>query len=234
MLKRWLMGGSIMLAAAGLCLVLLPASPSRAADHKDNPLTVADPASDITDVYTFMRPEGDGGLSTHAVFVMNVTPSANAASTGGSTFSDKVLYTFRIQRVTSLSPMTIDSADLRITCRYVAAGEEAGELAAMNCDVPNLGSHTVDIGERPDAGADTDDVRIFAGPRADSAFFDRTAFDQTAAANQLKFSASGTNTYAGQNVLSLVVEVNVAKAFRLNDAGSATPMLAVSGETTRN
>src|SRR5689334_12809021 len=77
--------------------------PGEAADHLDAPLAVADPASDITDVYAFMRPEPDGSggylPSTHLVMVMNVMPLAGTTSQ----FSNSVTYTFRLRRINSLS-----------------------------------------------------------------------------------------------------------------------------------
>ena len=59
------------------------------ADHFSGPRALADPASDITDVFTFPSPERPG----HLVLVMDVFPS----STATALFSDALTYRFRLR-----------------------------------------------------------------------------------------------------------------------------------------
>ena len=75
------------ISAAGALAVL---SVGRASDHLDGPRVVADPQSDITDVFAFTSPEDP----TKVVLAMAVTPYASDAST----FSGGVDYAFRVQK----------------------------------------------------------------------------------------------------------------------------------------
>ena len=50
-------------------------------------------------------------------------------------------------------------------------------------------------------------IRVFAGPRDDPFFFDLTSFNAVLGGTQSAFNNPGTDTFAGTNVLSLVVEV---------------------------
>jgi hypothetical protein len=63
------------------------------ADHFSGPRALADPASDITDVFAFPSPRQPG----HLVLVMNVFPLAAPTAL----FSDAVSYRFRLRPVTA-------------------------------------------------------------------------------------------------------------------------------------
>ena len=63
------------------------------ADHFSGPRALADPASDITDVYAFPSPEQPG----HLVLVLDVFPAAPPTAL----FSDAVSYRFRLRPVTA-------------------------------------------------------------------------------------------------------------------------------------
>ena len=63
------------------------------ADHFSGPRALADPASDITDVYAFPSPERPG----HLVLVLDVFPAAAPTAL----FSDALTYRFRLRPVTA-------------------------------------------------------------------------------------------------------------------------------------
>ena len=63
------------------------------ADHFSGPRALADPASDITDVFAFPSPERPG----HLVLVLNVFPIAAPTAL----FSDALIYRFRLRPVTA-------------------------------------------------------------------------------------------------------------------------------------
>src|SRR6188472_2478177 len=63
------------------------------ADHFSGPRAMSDPASDITDVFTFPSPERPG----HLVLVLDVFPSAAPTAL----FSDALHYRFRLRPVTA-------------------------------------------------------------------------------------------------------------------------------------
>ena len=68
------------------------------ADHFSGPRAMADPASDITDLYTFPSPERPG----HLVLVMDVFPAAGVTAL----FSDALTHRFRLRTVTATNRAT--------------------------------------------------------------------------------------------------------------------------------
>src|SRR6185437_7504951 len=82
-------------------------------------------------------------------------------------------------------------------------------------------------------GAATDDMRVFAGPRSDPFYFDLDKFNSTVTSGTPTFTDPGTNKLQGANVMSLVVEIDAAKAFGASDAGTPNAILAVAAETNR-
>jgi hypothetical protein len=190
---------------------------ARAADHTDGPAAIADQSADITDVYAFMSP--DPASKTHLVLIMNVAPLASATTA----FSNKVTYKFHIKPITGTAPITV-GADANVTCTFAGT--------AVTCNGPNSLSATGTVGTV--GGSATDPMRVFAGPRSDPFYFDLDAFKATITSGTPKFTSPGTNHFASLNVLSIVVEIDAAKAFGANDAGAANAILAVAAETTRS
>jgi hypothetical protein len=92
--------------------------------------------------------------------------------------------------------------------------------------MPGGASATARFGDE-DAGNAQGTMRVFAGRRADPAFFDRSGALATIASGRASFT--GQNALAGADVLAIVVE---AEASRFTDAGGA-PLLAVAAETIR-
>jgi hypothetical protein len=213
MKKQTLIGG--LLAVLGFGGLLLDATPSMAADHLDGPRSSGDPAADITDVYAFMSPTN----KTHAVFVMNVTPKA----TTSSLLSDAVKYSFRIKPVTATTPsITLgDSEDIVCT-----SASSSTMITCAGGKTPTSVSKTVTFGTTGTCAA-TDNICVFAGLRSDPFFFDLNAFNASGTMNMNKFTSPGSNFFMGLNVISIVVEVDVATAF-----GTAGAM-AVAAETNR-
>ncbi|HEX5691077.1 MAG TPA: DUF4331 family protein, partial [Roseiflexaceae bacterium] len=79
-----------------------------------------------------------------------------------------------------------------------------------------------------DAGAQTESLRVFAGLRLDPFFVDLIGLQATEKLRRLAFKPEGANILAGQNVMSIVVEVATASLF--GAAGGS--LFAVVGETT--
>ena len=61
-----------------------------------------------------------------------------------------------------------------------------------------------------------DGMKFFAGPRDDPFFFDFAQYSQIIAGSATSFNDPGSDTFAGTNVLSIVVEVPKAM---LGDTG---------------
>src|SRR6476620_7165522 len=64
-------------------------------DHISGPRAIADPVTDITDVFAFPSPE----RSRHLVLIMNVFPYAGPSAC----FSDAVIYRVRVRSVSIAS-----------------------------------------------------------------------------------------------------------------------------------
>lgn len=204
---------SLSLAAAAL----LCAPSAFAADHLDAPGAVADPAADITDVYTWVE-------GSKVVMVLNVTPSA----TTSSKFSDTVQYVLHTTSGPSFG-MTTSSLDFIATFD----ASQTIQLWAGSADYVT-GDASATAGLSSASGR----VKVFAGLRDDPFFFNLDGFKVAtstvaAAAPGLTFDGTGCpavdastsaavvgllksdgvggagkNFFAGLNVLSIVVEVD--------------------------
>ena len=192
-------------------------------DHFSGPRALADPAADITDVYAFPSPERPG----HLVLVMNVFPLAAPTAL----FSDALSYRFRVRPVTSVTAgptFEVGAQEYTFTCTFTAPieGNGSGTLAqAGTCTTPGGRQVWFRVGDENPAEAHG--LRVFAGPRLDSFFIDFPRHIATETQEKLAFRPHSANTLDGQNVLSIVVEVETAAVF---GPGSG-PLLAAFAET---
>jgi hypothetical protein len=193
------------------------------ADHFSGPRAIADPASDVTDVFAFPSPERPG----HLVLVLDVFPVAAPTAL----FSDALIYRFRLRPVTvakaGAGPAFAAGADewtFDITFDAPRPGD--GNAAQVGtCTTPSGAKIPVRVGD--ERVADGPGLRIFAGQRLDPFFIDLIAESTNHVVELLSFAEKGNNFGQGANVLSIVVEFDVAAVLG-PDAG---PLLAVVGET---
>lgn len=157
---------------AGVAVLSL-ARPAPAADHTDAPKTLAEPAADINDVYTFM----DGN---NLVMAMTVFPFADASAK----FSDKVQYVFH---TTSGAKFGDKTASTDVICTFTAA-------QAASCWVGNGEYVTGDASVATGLASKSGKTKVFAGRRADPFFFNLTGFKDTVAAVE---NAAGGLTFDG-------------------------------------
>jgi Domain of unknown function (DUF4331) len=194
-------------------------------DHNSSPRAVAEPAIDLTDLYVFPSPSRPGQL----VLVMGVFPNALP----GARFSDAASYRFRVRPVTipTSSPgsrFEVGTDEYDITCTFAApvmtngAGQSAQE---GTCMLPN--GAVVSFRVDDEQSAEASGARVFAGLRMDPLFIDAVGYVETLATRRLAFQASGTNAADGWNVLSIVVELDVATML---GRGPGT-LFAVAAET---
>jgi Domain of unknown function (DUF4331) len=226
------MSGSVkragVAALASLGVLVAIGSLGQASDHLDGPRVTADPQADITDVFAFTSPDDPGRV----VFIMTVAPFASRLSR----FSAGVDYAFRVRRVTATQPLTLDSTPLDVTCTFAGAdgsdGAAGGGPQTVTCNGPGglRASATADdtgaLGALPAPPAGG--MRVFAGRRADPAFFDRQGALATLARGRASFT--GQNAFEGANVLAIVVEID-SSAFAADM--TSRPTLAVAAETVR-
>jgi hypothetical protein len=152
----------LAVALAGLTALLLrPAL--RAADHADGPAASSDPAADITDVFDWMSADG-----RDMYLAMGIGRNVGSSFR----FSDQVQYVFHTSSKQSFGAQT--SVPYDIQCEFDGSGEIrcwAGADYFVGGDARN-----------PNAVASSDRrLRVFAGLRDDSFFFNLTGFKETAA-----------------------------------------------------
>ena len=174
-------------------------------DHLSGPRAMSDPATDITDFYAFPSPSRPGQL----VLVMDVFPFARP----GALFSDAANYQFRVRPVTipasgPVSRFDVGTDESAITCTFAAPDGRGKVVQEGACALPNCASVSFRVND--EEGGQAHGVRVFAGLRMDPNFADTLGYVQTAATRRLAFRAQGTNQTADANILSIVVELDVA------------------------
>ncbi len=204
----------------GLALgaVLVPAL-ALAADHIDSPSAVAEPAADITDLYAWMSDD-----ASKVNLILNVTPFAGAQSQ----FSDAVQYAFHINSSAGYGEAQTETL---IVCEFDSAG-------AVQCWAGDDEYVTGDASATSGLASESGALTVFSGLRNDPFFMENVGFNNTvaavlAAAPGLVFDSEGcpnvdvatsnalvgllqsgtdgapaSDTFAGSNVLSLVVQVD--------------------------
>jgi hypothetical protein len=193
-------------------------------DHNSGPRALADPVVDITDVYAFPSPQQPGVL----VLVLNVFPSAGPAAL----FSDAVDYRFRLRPVTigreTAAAFAVGDKEYVVSCRFAGPVEhqDGSPLVQEGTCTASTGQ-AVSFRLNDEQGGQAQGLRAFAGRRMDPFFFDGVRAVQTIMTRRLAFVSPGDSRQYRQNVLSVVVELDIATIFGA-DAG---PLFAVVGET---
>ncbi len=180
--------------ALACALGLVLASPVLAADHGEAPLTRADLAADIADVYAWH--EGDRLLA--AITYDGIRPPVPGQK---GTFDTGVLYTLHIDNDGDFV------SDIQVRARYFRFGGFTGVLVSgLPGGLPFLlgpVERVVRFG----------DVRFFAGLRDDPFFFDLEGFRQTLQTGTLAFNGK-RDTFAGKNATALVFSMDLGRALR--------------------
>jgi hypothetical protein len=191
--------------------ILLLGGIAFAADHIDAP-AVTGPGGvstgiDITDIFVFQSPAD----STKMVFVMDVQGLMSPSATATAQFPSNALYEFKIDNNGDYVE------DLVIQClvqngKIRVYGPVAPATTGLTGTVQTSGpstetSVTAYSASSPAIGTNPNGTKIFAGPRDDPFFFDLTQFKKIIAGTATSFNNPGHDTFAGTNVMSIVVEV---------------------------
>lgn len=175
-----------------------------AADHIDAP-GVASTSSDITDFYAFQSPEN----SDNMVFVVNTQGLLDPTASATAAFDENVMV-----------QVNIDNTGDYVEDLVIQAVVNKGELSVYGPVKPSVTGLTGKV--ETDATVTTTDVtsygktaeigskngiKVFAGPRDDPFFFDLVAYQNVLAGTASGFNNPGSDTFAGTNVMSVVVEV---------------------------
>ena len=174
------------------------------ADHIDAP-AVTGSSMDITDYYAFQSPTDNNNM----VFVANIQGLLSPAATGAATFDEGTLIEFNIDSDGDLKEDMVIQAIAR-EGKMVVFGPSTPATTGTKSTINTTATRIeVDITEY---GTDTkianeNGIKVFAGPRDDPFFFDLGAYQAVLGGTASGFSNPGTDTFAGTNVLSLVVEI---------------------------
>ena len=193
----------LIIAAAAIALTL-GGGILWASDHADAP-NVKGKSTDITDLYVFQ-----GANTNNLVFVGNVQGLLTPAATATASFDENTMIEFKIDN-------TGDNVeDLVIQCVYKSGkmyiyGPVKPLTTGLSSTVVGTASVVVPVtpygASTPITATSSNGITAFAGPRDDPFFFDLDQFHKIIAGTATGFTNPGHDTFAGTNVLSVVVEV---------------------------
>lgn len=175
-----------------------------AADHIDAP-AVQGGSSDITDFYSFQ-----GEDNNNLVFVANLQGLLSPGATAGASFDENVLIEFNIDTNGDNVEDLVIQAIPRDGVMYFF-GPVAPMQTGLNSTIlaDNTMRNQVNITAYGQSAIieNANGMKFFAGPRDDPFFFDFAQYSAILAGDASGFNNPGSDTFAGTNVLSIVVEV---------------------------
>ena len=179
-----------------------------AADHIDSP-NVTNTPNDITDLYVFR-----GETASNLVFVANTQGLMSPGTTAAAKFDENTVIEFNIDNNGD------KVEDLVMQCKYDAASNSMkvyGPVAPSETGTRSKleGSEAASVAvtaygaAAPVITTSMSGIKVFAGPRDDPFFFDLTQFKKIIAGTATGFLPADMahDTFAGTNVMSVVVEV---------------------------
>jgi hypothetical protein len=183
-----------LIAVTGLLLV--------AADHIDSP-GVSNTGNDITDVYAFQ-----GADTNNLVFVVNSQGLLTPGTTGAATFKENVLTEINIDNNGDNVEDLVIQAIKRGSKMYFFGPVAPGTPGTSSTIKTSNAAGSVEISQYGSAAITSTlgGMKFFAGPRDDPFFFDLGQY-QAVLGGAAGFNNPGTDTFAGTNVLSTVIEV---------------------------
>lgn len=195
MKKTKMVLGLSLIAISGLILV--------AADHIDAP-SVTGNAADITDMYAFQGQE-----TKNLVFAVNTQGLLSPNATGAAAFNENVMIEINIDNTGDNVEDLVIQAIRKGDKMYFFGPYAPGTTGKSSTIKTSAASGSVAISKYGAAAviANQNGMKFFAGPRDDPFFFDLGQFQAILGNTATAFKNPGTDTFAGSNVLSVVVEV---------------------------
>ena len=187
-----------------VCLVVAAIGIIYAADHIDAPAVTNKP-TDITDVYVFRGQNPD-----NMVFVANTQGLLSPAATGDAGLDETTMKEFNIDNngdnVEDLVIQCI-AKNGKMKVYGPAMPKVTGTISYLNINKLSVQTDITKYGQDALSATGDNGVKVFAGPRDDPFFFDLVRFRQVITGTASSFNNPGNDTFAGTNVMAIVVEV---------------------------
>jgi hypothetical protein len=193
-----------MIAFAILSVAIVVGGILLAADHIDAP-AVKGQSTDITDLYVFQ-----GADANNLVFVANTQGLLAPSATGAAAFDPNTLIEIKIDNNNdNVEDLVIQAIykDGKINIYGPVAPSLSGTIVKAEGAITASAAVTAYGASTPTIGTGGSGIKVFAGPRDDPFFFDLDQFKSIIAGTATAFNNPGHDTFAGTNVLSIVVEV---------------------------
>ena len=187
-----------------LCLVITAAGIIYAADHIDAP-SVTNKPTDITDVYVF-RAEDPNNM----VFTVNTQGLLSPTATAEAKFDENTMIEINIDNTgDNVEDLVIQciAKNGKMKVYGPAAPKVTGTTSYLNVNKLSAQADITKYGQDAQIGIGDSGVKVFAGPRDDPFFFDLVQFRKVISGQASSFNNPGNDTFAGTNVMGLVVEV---------------------------
>ena len=187
----------------GLSLVAISGLVFMAADHADAPAVTGN-ANDITDVYAFQ-----GQDTNNMVFVVNTQGLLSPSATATAAFSENVMTEINIDNNGDNVEDLVIQAIRKNNKMYFFGPVAPGTTGTTSTVKTTATAGSVEISQYGSAPitATQNGMKFFAGPRDDPFFFDLGQFKSILMGTATGFNNPGTDTFAGTNVLSTIIEL---------------------------
>ncbi len=196
------LAGLLMATGAGAMLL-------RAADHRDSAFLTDNPGLDIADVYSFLSP----GDPSKLVLAMTVAGLQAPTDAGSVRFPANVVYQWKID-------INGDAVEDYVIQAYTAGNGSAQVVQFLGPAAPAqagttsrlIGGPAITVPVSFSATPRTQSsggITVFAGLRDDPFYFDLAQFQAILGGTASGFRNPGMDTFAGTNVLALVIEVPI-------------------------
>ena len=187
----------------GIAIVTIAGFFTIAADHIDAP-AVQGGTNDITDFYAFQ-----GQNSNNLVFVANVQGLLSPTATAGAAFDENTMIEFNIDTTGDNVEDLVIQATARDGKMYFFGPAAPNQTGLNSTFLTGVTPNSVDITAYGSSAvvATNAGMSFFAGPRDDPFFFDFAQYSAIIGGTASGFNNPGSDTFAGSNVMSIVVEV---------------------------
>lgn len=174
------------------------------ADHIDAP-AVTDGTTDLADFYAFESKENANNM----VFATTLQGLLSPNNTASAVFDENVLIEINIDNnADNVEDLVIQMIprDGKMYAFGPYTPGTTGKSSTIDDSMEPVVTDITAYGSNASIGT-MDGKKLFAGPRDDPFFFDLGAYSAILGGTATGFSDPGTDTFAGTNVLSVVIEV---------------------------